>query len=937
MSICKPVGLVVEFLENPLGLETTEPRLSWRLEDPRDGARQTAYRIAAASSAEKLMAGECDLWDTGRVESDETLDVVWGAGRPEVGHYRKRVLPPALRATPLPEGGFSHAARPLRSRDSVFWRVMVWDKDGRPSPWSETAHFEIGPFGKGDIAALWIGARKPRNKPGMPAPMFRKAFRLDAKPARARLHVSAFGDLEMSVNGRPASEDLFVPGWTDYRRRVPLVTWDVTALLREGENVLGAMLGDGWFAGTMVWPDHRNHYGPSTAFLAQLEVELADGTQQTIVSDTSWRYTENGPIRSSDHYNGETYDARLEKPDWGAPGFDARGWRRAVVIEDRPKPAFCGRISGPVRRQKALPALKRTEPQPGRYVFDFGQNMVGWPRLALRGRPGAVITIHYAEMLNADGTMYTENYRTAKSTDVYICRGGPPGGRPLPGMRPSDRVCDSPELYEPHFTYHGFRYVELSGDFAAPPECADVTGVVIHSTIAQTGHFESSDPLANRLWSNLNWGQIGNYFEVPTDCPQRDERLGWTGDAQVFVRTAAYNRDIAAFMSKWMRDIADAQHADGAFTDIAPDVFPQANAGHCGYADAGIVVPWTMFLFYGDTRILREHYDSMARWLDWWRGVCTPDGVVRYRNCWHYGDWLAVDCPVDEDGNAIREAAPTPRDLLATAYYARCADIMAQVAAGLGKASDARRFAALRRRVATAFRREFVTPGGRVAGDTQTGYLVTLGFGLVEDTKTVARMVDRLAFLIESRDNSLTTGFLGTPLLCPVLTRFGHADLAYKLLQRRKYPSWYYQILDGDATTMWERWNSYSRKHGFGDASMNSFNHYAYGAIGEWLYETVGGMSPAEPGFRKIRFAPIPGGDITWARTSLATRHGTASIAWRRRDSASDILDVRVVVPPNTTAVLELPGRPSRELASGTFRLRFPNRQSARPASSPSS
>ena len=295
MAICRPVGLVSEFLENPLGLETTEPRLSWHLEDPRQGACQTAYRIAAASSAEKLMAGECDLWDTGRVESSNTLDISWGSDAlgAKASSLRHR-------------GQDARAPSPLRPRDSVFWRVMVWDKDGKPSPWSETAHFEIGPFGKGDITALWIGARKPRTRAGMSAPMFRKAFRLAAKPIRARLHASALGDLEMSVNGRPASEDLFVPGWTDYRQRVPLVTWDVTALLRKGENVLGAMLGDGWFAGTMVWPDHRNHYGPSTAFLAQLEVELADETRQTIVSDKSWLYTENSPVRSSDHYNGET-------------------------------------------------------------------------------------------------------------------------------------------------------------------------------------------------------------------------------------------------------------------------------------------------------------------------------------------------------------------------------------------------------------------------------------------------------------------------------------------------------------------------------------------------------------------------------------------------------------------------------------------------------
>ena len=889
MKRCLPVGLVCEFLENPLGLETRTPRLSWRLDDPRPGARQIAYRLVAASSAAKLAEGKYDLWDTGRVDSANTLDI-------------------------------RYAGKALRPRDAVFWRVMVWDKDGVPSPWSDTATFEIGLFGRGCVSARWIGARKPRTKSGMPAPMFRKAFSLDGDPVRARLHVSAFGDLEMSVNGRPASEDIFVPGWTDYRKRVQLVTWDVTALLHKGENVLGAMLGDGWFAGTMVWPDHRNHYGPSTAFLAQLEVEFADGTRQTIVTDTSWRYTEDSPVRSSDHYNGETYDARCEHSGWDSPGFTEKGWRRAVEITDRPNAAFCSRLADGVRRQQRLAALKRTEPTPGRYVFDFGQNMVGRPRLSLRGKPGAAITIRYAEMLNPDGTVYTDNYRTAKSTDVYICGyEAAKNAKKRKDFVNSASVVAGKEVFEPHFTFHGFRYIELSGDFAVPPECGDVEGVVIHSTMAQTGSFECSDPLANRLWSNLNWGQRGNYFDVPTDCPQRDERLGWTGDAQVFVRTAAFNRDIAAFMTKWMRDIADAQHADGAFADIAPDVFPVANAGHCGYADAGVIVPWTMYLVYGDTDILREHYDAMARWIGWWQSVCTPEGVVRYRDCWHYGDWLAVDCPVDEDGNPVREAAPTPTDLLASAYFARCIGIMAHVAKALGKKEDARRFAALRRKTAAAYRREFVTAGGRVAGDTQTGYLVTLGFGLVENKKTIARMVDRLAFLIESRDDSLTTGFLGTPLLCPVLTRFGRADLAYKLLQRRAYPSWYFQILDGDATTMWERWNSYSSRHGFGDVNMNSFNHYAYGAIGEWLYATVGGIDLAEPGFRKIRFAPVPGGDITWARTSLATRHGEASIEWKRADANATTLDVTLVVPPNTTAVLELPGREPVEFPAGTF------------------
>ena len=870
---CRPVGLVCEFLVNPIGLETLAPRLSWRIDDKRNGASQTAYRLVAASSPGKLDAGKPDLWDTGRVATCNTLDI-------------------------------AYAGKRLRSRSAVFWRVMVWDKDGIPSQWSETATFEIGLFGKGDIAAKWIGAKKPRAKEGLPAPMFRKAFSLPAEPVKARLHASAFGDLELTVNGHPAGPDLFAPGWTDYRRHVELVTWDVTALLGKGENVIGAMLGEGWYAGSLVWKGNRNQYGASPAFLAQLEVEFADGSRQTVATDTTWAYSENGPVRSSDHYMGEAYDARLELPGWDAPGFSAKGWKRSAEITDHPAATLCARINNGIRRQLELPAKKRTEPVPGRYVFDLGQNMVGLERVVLRGKPGAAVTIRFAEMLNADGTLYTANYRSARSTDTYVCRGG------------------EGETYEPHFTFHGFRYIELSGDFETPPECADVTGVVIHTDMARTGRFECSDPLANRLYSNLNWGHVGNYVDVPTDCPQRDERLGWTGDAQVFVRTAAFNRDIAAFFAKWQRDLDDSQLASGAYPDVAPNVLGDKAGGHCGWGDAGVICPWTMYLMYGDTGILRDHYGAMARWIDYWRGVCTPDGVVRYRDIWHYGDWLAVDCPVNEDGNPLCGAAPTPSDLLSTAYFARSAGIMAEVAKVLGKKEDAKKFAALRRATAAAFRREFVTPGGRVAGDTQTGYLVALGFGLVEDRKTVARMVDRLSFLIESRDFSLTTGFLGTPLLCPVLTRFGRADLAYRLLQRRKYPSWYFQILDGDATTMWERWNSYSSKHGFGDVGMNSFNHYAYGAIGEWLYSSVGGIDLAEPAFRKIRFAPVPGGDITWARASLETRHGLASIGWKRAGADAATLDLEVTVPPNTTAVLELPGRKPREFAAGTYSLK---------------
>ena len=872
---CAPVSPVCEYLVNPLGLQTKTPRLSWRLEDPRKGAVQKAYRIVAASTAAKLADGKFDLWDTGRVDSDQCLDVVY-------------------------------AGKKLKARSAVWWKVMVWDMKGDASDWSDPATFEIGLFDKGTLAAKWIGPEKDRTSQALPSPYLRREFTLASEPVKARLHVSACGAMELYLNGAPASADCLAPGWTDYRKHIELVTYDVTSLLRKGANAFGAVLGDGWFAGNLAWGGNRCTGGKNLALLAQLEVELADGSSFTLLTDESWKYTEKGPIRSSDYYHGELYDARLELGAWTEPGYKAAGWKKVKVIPPGPF-AIGPRPNNGIQRQQTLTPVKLTEPTPGAYVFDLAQNMVGHVAVRFHAKAGAKFTMRYAEMLNADGTLYTTNYRAAKSTDYYVCRGS---------------TKDDCEIYESHFTFHGFRYVELTGDFEEPPVCEDVCGVVLHTTMTRTGQFECSDALANQLYSNLNWGQVGNYLDVPTDCPQRDERLGWTGDAQVFVRTGAYNRDVAAFFTKWQRDLVDSQHANGAFTDVAPDMLSEGNAGHCAWGDAGVICPWTMYLMYGDTGILREHYGAMARWLDYWASVSTPAGLVRYRGVWHYGDWLSVDCPVDENGNPYCGNAPTPSDLISTAYYARCARIMADVARILGRAADAKKFAALFAKVRKAYQAEFVTPTGRVAGDTQTAYLLTLGFDLVTDKALVAHMLDRLAFLIESRRNTLTTGFVGTPLICPVLSRFGRSDLAYTLFHQTEYPSWNYTILQG-ATTMWERWNSYTKKHGFGDAGMNSFNHYAYGAIGEWMYATVAGLEvdPAKPGFKHAILQPTPGGKLTHASGSLLTRYGTLSCAWRI-DGGS--LVTEVVVPPNTTATLRLPGRPARELAAGAYTFKTP-------------
>lgn len=888
----KPIFLKTEFLDRPLGLASKTPRLSWRLEDPRIGACQKAYRIVASSSAEKLAAGVYDLWDTGRVSGASTLDI-------------------------------PYAGKALKSRSAVHWRVQSWDLENRVSDWSEPALFEIGLFGKGDVTAKWIGPKEDRRQGGKPtkpseggvphikganmdtapergtaSPMLRKAFRLTKPVRKARLHASALGSMELFVNGAAASADVMAPGWTDTHKRIELVTYDVTPLLREGENVVAAQLGDGWYAGYLAWGGSRCFGGDHIGLLAQLEIEFTDGTRQTVATDTSWKLSLEGPVRFSDHYNGETYDARREANGWTAPGFDDSAWEKPKVL---PAPAapFVPRPNAGIVRANVLPARKRTSPAKGVYIFDLGQNMVGHEHLVLRGRKGGSVKIRFAEMLNPDGTMYTANYRCARSTDHYTFRSA------------------KPESYEPHFTFHGFRYIEVSGDLAEAPACADVHGIVLHTDMEKTGSFECSDALANRLYSNLNWGQIGNYLDVPTDCPQRDERLGWTGDAEIFVRTAAFNRDVAAFFTKWCLDLDDAQTPEGRYPDVAPDILNQG--GNCGWGDAGVICPWTMYEMYGDLEILRTHFDAMAKWVDWWTSQTVKSGVVTW-NRWHYGDWVSVDCPIEESGVIRCGDAPTPSDLISTAYYARSAELVAKAAKLLGKKAEERKYAALRKKIEKDFRAEYVSPNGRIAGDTQTGYLLALGFDLVRDPKQVDMMVRRLVRLIEARGNTLSTGFIGTPLLCPVLTRFGRADVAYRLFHQTVYPSWNYPILEGDATTMWERWNSYTKKRGFGDVGMNSFNHYAYGAIGEWMYQSVIGIAPAAPGFSKIRLAPVPGGNLDWAKGSVLTRHGKAELEWKKTKGG---LSVHFVVPPNTTAVLALPGRDEVSFVAGTYDVKI--------------
>jgi alpha-L-rhamnosidase len=736
--------------------------------------------------------------------------------------------------------------------------------------------------------ARWIGDRLRSTKGEPPCPYLRRGFRLPGPVVRAALHWTALGVADMFLNGRKVGDAFLMPGWSDFRKRAQMMSADVTKMLRAGDNAMGAILGDGWYSGTLLWQNQRNHYGTHPQLLAWLDIELADGRRMSVATDAAWRLRY-GPEILSDIYHGETHDARRDLGDWCTPGAPSVGWRAADVF-----PAYRGelvpKVNEPVRITQTLRPRKISEPDKGVYVFDFGQNVAGVCRLGLRGRRGQKVTLKFAEMLNADGTVYRENLRLARATDTYICRGR--------GV----------EEWTPRFTFHGFRYVEVTGLGGKKPPADLLAALVLQTDMRATGTFRCSNPLLNRLDRNIRWGLRGNFLDVPTDCPQRDERLGWTGDAQVFIGTAAFHYNVRDFFRKWLQDLRDGQRADGAYPDVAPDVLgkygPQ-QFGNAAWADAGVICPWQIYQHYGDKEVLAENYEAMKSWIDYQER--TSNALIRPRT--NYGDWLAIDA-------VSAPNAPVPCDLVGTAYFAHTTDLMAKIAGLLGHKADAQKFRRLHARIVEAFGRAYVTPDGRVVGHCQTAYLLALAFDLLPARlrpKAFAHLVD----LVEARGGHLTTGFVGTPLLLPVLTRFGRTDLAYRILLQEDYPSWLYTVRNG-ATTMWERWNSYTKEHGFGDVGMNSFNHYAYGAVGEWMYGVIGGIRPLAPGFRKILFAPEPGGGLTSAQTSLETPQGRAVCRWQCHGRT---LKVEVIVPPRSAAELRLPGQRAKSLLPGPHRF----------------
>ncbi len=1005
-----------EYRVNPLGLQETRPRLSWLLEsvDPAArGCRQTAYQIQVVSPAEEPTDARTRLWDTGRLESDQTFQI-------------------------------EYVGPPLESAQECHWRVRVWDQDGLESAWSPWASWTMGLLKAGDWTAEWIetpdplhfdrcswvwhpdepeshlkakartclfqktltlesGARLARaamvlaaddrfavavngsivsrskqpvdnfrhgtvleltpfliaGKPNLlsvrvtnasddspagvagkvviryvdgrqhvhpmdkswnanwvdegddqalgevvnpaafafqvthvgatnsfitpvqpwgvpdrndalilpPPAMFRREFDLDSKPVRALLFITALGIVRPSLNGFPVHEDWFTPGWSDYTNRVYYNTYNVTALLTKRKNCIGLVLSDGWHSGYLAWGRTRNRYDSEPMVMAQLRLEYENGVIETIGTNSDWQVTTDGPWREADLLMGESYDARLEKDGWDRPGFEAKGWS-AVALSPRPNIAVEGYPAEPVRAFERLFPVSSGEPKPGLFVYDLGQNMVGVVQVRVPGPAGTRIRLRFTEVLNDDGTLYLDALRGARSTDTYI------------------KKSDAVEVWHPRFTFHGFRYVEVSGVAGKLP-FDSVTGIVLHSAMERVGDVSTANILVNRLFQNILWGQKGNFLEVPTDCPQRDERLGWTGDAQIFNRTATFNFDVAAFFTKWMRDLFDAQAPDGWIDIVAPKISMAFTPVNCSaaWSDAAVICPWTLFRVYGDVRIIDKYYDGMCRYIEFLKS--TSDGLIRPAE--GFGDWVSLN-------------AETPLDLLATAYFAYDAMLMAEMAGAIGRTEDAEGFRKLYLDIRTAFQAKYVDANGFVQGNTQTCYVLALRFHLLPENlraTAFANLVRDLAY----RGGHFSTGFVGLKDIMPCLTEEGRSDLSYEILLNENFPGWGYEIRNG-ATTIWERWDGWNEELGLQTPQMNSFNHYSLGAVGEWMYRMMGGIDLLEPGYRRISIHPYPTAKFRNACVQYRSISGVIASFWFRDKNGFHLV---VRIPPNTSARIHVP------------------------------
>lgn len=864
---------------NPVGHYEAKPRFSWQLAQAGEQQFQTAYHIQVSS--DKNFSNSAIIWDSKKVISNETA---W----------------------------IRYEGKALSSQQTIFWRVRTWGRKTDASPWSQTQFVELGLLHNHDWQAKWIGHQtdiegdknskrfsnieNSHNEPQY----LRKTFKLDAPIKKARLYITAKGIFKPYINGQAISDDVMTPGWTPYHKRIETLTYDVTSFLKQGDNAIGAALAKGWYSGRIFGPTPQAYTLP-IQLIAQLDVTYTDGRQYRIKTDGTWQATNQGPIRAASNYDGEKYDANFDITGWNTANYNATNdtWSAVYTQHIDPNIALSPKRHAPSHTALTLSPQNIVSIDKGIVVYDMGQNMVGVPEINLPGKKGQTIKLRFSEALEGD-TFYVKNLRSAKNIDLYT---------------PSQNGVVS---YRPTFTFHGYRYVEISGyDNDYQPKLDWLKGHVLHSNFAVYDNFTSNHTKLNKLSNNVSWGLRGNFLDIPTDCPQRDERLGWTGDAQVFVSTSMYKADVYAFWAAWLESMREEQSIDGMIPKFVPFRAFLTDGTAAAWGDAATIVPWKLYQFTGDKHILAENYTMMKRWMQF----SELHSVNYISNMGTYGDWLQ---PFSKNGRAKGDTHP---DLIATAYYARSAEITAKTARVLGYVHDAAQFERLHANIKNTFRAHFFDEQVNVVTSTtktikrdrgkrlkkpqkstinvvatQTSYLLPLAFNLFNEQEQ-QKAVQHLLSLIDDSDNHLRTGFLGTPMLHQVLEQYGHSDVMYDILLQETYPSWFYSINNG-ATTTWERWNSYSLTDGYNKANMNSLNHYAYGAVAQWFYTGMLGIKSLEAGFKRVEINPQFTRRLNQLKGRVPTPNGDIKVAWKINKNQ---LSMQITVPQNTTAQLNLP------------------------------
>ena len=811
-----PTNLRCEYLKNPLGIDVLQPRFAWVLAHTERGQKQTAYQVLVASSLELLNQDKGDLWDSGKTASEDSAQVVY-------------------------------SGKPLASAKTCYWKARYWDSAGNVSPYSLVARFEMGLLTREEWKGQWIGRDN----------LLRKEFTLSGKVVGARAYVTALGYYELRINGEKVGCNVLDPAWTTYPVRILYSTYDITAQLRPGKNAFGAMLGGGWAtlgAGEVPAPYKQ------PALLLQVNIDLADGKTVTVASDNSWKVTK-GPIVSDRVWDGETYDARRELPGWDLPGFDDSAWSAAQTVEGS-KGTLSAQMMPPIRVVDSMVPVALTSPRPGMYVYDLGQNFSGWAVLHVLGPRGTEVRLRFSELLYDDGMVNRENIREAKSRDIYILRGE--------GM----------ETYEPHFTYHGFRYVEVTG-YPGTPSLDSLRGRVVHTAVEPTGNFAASKALLNQIHKVIRWSDLTNLHSVPTDCDQRNERMGWLGDAQTSAEGMMLNFDMAAFFTNFLRDMRDVQGADGTLTDTVPHRYGSRPADPA-WGTAYPLICWYMYEQYGDRRILEENYEGLKKYVEFLRSR-APDNVLRYS---YYGDWVAIE--------------KTPGELVSDFYYYYDTLLLSKIAAVLGNSADSASYAALATQVKDAFNHEFFdAKTGNYAGGTQTANALPLFLDMVPKDRRGSVTWNLTDNILYRHDTHLTTGFIGVRYLMPLLTELNRSDLAYDLAVQTTYPSWGYMIANG-ATTLWELWQN---KAG---PSMNSHDHHMMGSVDAWFYRALAGIKveAENAGYRHFRIEPQVVRDLAWASATVGTVRGNVTSSWTHTPG---VVTLEVDVPVNSTASVSIP------------------------------